>query len=373
VADCDLLIIPRLTVMDAGKSIWIPPNIYPLFNLVDEQAAAVKAFVQAGKPVMVCFGPTSIGEGLPVQPDEVEKIFNRFGITFGNQTVISQSEARGITERRADPLAGGDVDVPPLVVFRPAGGDKKQENPVATAFETTARAVPGGKLEVKKSGFRPIYARGAVVASMPYVGDIVQLGKDSWNETKLIGDDDYIPQLDPPKLKGDDPTRGTLDEERKGPFTVGVAVEAEVPVEWMTPKVGAAAAGAAVIGCTTPGLPLGAAIAAAVDPAEYLSVIPERDRQTLPKVRLAAFGHGGLFTGNTLDPATERLLLQTANWQLKRDDRLPKPAADTQPWQFPRVNLDARDTTLWWYGASVLPPVFCGVFGVLVLMMRKVR
>jgi len=66
-------------------------------------------------------------------------------------------------------------------------------------------------------------------------------------------------------------------------------------------------------------------------------------------------------------------LLHTANWQLKRDDRLPKPAADTKSWQFPRVNLDARDSTLWWYGAAVLPPVFCGVFGVLVLMMRKVR
>ena len=91
VADCDLLIIPRLTVMDAGKSVWIPSSVYPFFNLVEDQAAAVKAFVKAGKPVMVCFGPTSIGEGMPTPEDDVEKMFNRFGVTFGNQTVISES------------------------------------------------------------------------------------------------------------------------------------------------------------------------------------------------------------------------------------------------------------------------------------------
>lgn len=373
VADCDLLIIPRLTVMDAGKSVWIPPSVYSFFNLVDDQAAAVRAFIRAGKPVMVCFGPTSIGEGLPVQPDEVEKIFNRFGVTFGNQTVISEPEARGIAERRGDPLAGGDVEIPPLVVYKPSEKEKKQENPVATAFETTARAVPGGSLAVKKSGFRPLYARGPAVASLPFAGDIVMLGKDSWNESKLVGDEDYVPQLDPPKVKGDDPSRGTLDEERKGPHTVGVAVEGAIPIEWVDERPGAAAAGAAVLASATPGLPLGAAFSACVDPGTYKGVIPERERPTLPTVRLAAFGHGGLFTGNTLDPATERLLLHTANWQLKRDDRLPKPAADTKPWQFPRVNLNPRDVTLLWYGASFLPPVFCGVFGVLVLMTRKVR
>jgi hypothetical protein len=376
VADCDLLIIPRLTVTDAGKSNWIPPNIYPLFNLVDKQAAAVKAFVQAGKPVMVCFGPTSIGEGLPVQPDEVEKIFNRFGVTFGNQTILSDRWRGGGVCRPGGGGGGGpgtaEVKVPPLAVVKP-DTDGRQENPVSMAFETTARAAKGGKLEVKKSGFRPIYVKGPVVATLSYLGDVVQLGKESWNETKLIGDETYVPQLDPPKLKGEDPTRGTLDEERKGPFTVGVAVEAPVPVDWVNPRPGAAAAGAAVLAATTPGVPLGAAFAAAVDPSAYVSVIPESQRPKLPTVRLAAFGHGGLFTGNTLNPAVEKLLLLTANWQLKRDDRLPKPAAESKPWQFPRVNLDARDATLWWYGAAVLPPVFCGVFGVLVLMMRKVR
>ena len=201
----------------------------------------------------------------------------------------------------------------------------------------------------------------------------MQLGKDSWNETKLIGDEDYVPQLDPPKVKGDDPTRGTLDEERKGPHTVGVAVEGAIPIDWVDERPGAAAGGAAVLACATPGMPLGIAFAAAVDPSAYINVIPEKERPTLPTVRLAAFGHGGLFTGNTLDPATERLLLHTANWQLKRDDRLPKPAEDTKPWQFPRVNLEPKNATIWWYGASFLPPVFCGVFGVLVLMMRKVR
>jgi hypothetical protein len=265
------------------------------------------------------------------------------------------------------------VDVPPLLIFKPAKLSHKEENPVATAFETTALAAPGGKLEVKKSGFRPIYARGPIEASLPYVGDILQLGKDSWNETKLIGDEDYVPQYDPPKLKGTDPTRGTLDEERKGPFTVGVAVEGKVPIDWLDARPGAAAAGAAVLACTTPGLPLGVAFAAAVNPSAYTSVIPANQRPVDPTVRLAAFGHGGLFTGNTLDPATEKLLLLTANWQLKRDDRLPKPAGETKTWQFPRVALTPRDATLWWYGASFLPPVFCGVFGILVLMMRKVR
>jgi hypothetical protein len=368
-----MLIIPRLTVMNAGSGVWIPPSVYPFFNLNDDQAAAVRAFVKAGKPVMVCFGPTSIGEGLPVPPDEVEKIFNRFGITFGNQTILSDAEAKGIAERRGEALSGGDVDVPPVLIG--AGNDSagKPAGPVATALETSAHGVPGGKLSVKKSGFRPVYARGSAAGRMLFAAEFLSLGKDSWTETRLIGDEDYVPVFDPPKLKGEDFSKGPLDVERKGPHPVGAVVEGPVPIEWLDPRPGGAAAGAAVLAATTPGLPLGIAFAAAVDPADYTNVIPERDRPTVPIVRLAAFGHGGLFTGNTLDPAVEKLLLLTANWQLKRDDRLPKPAADTKPWQFPRVNLDARDTTLWWYGAAVLPPVFCGVFGVLVLMMRKVR
>ena len=55
-----------------------------------------------------------------------------------------------------------------------------------------------------------------------------------------------------------------------------------------------------------------------------------------------------LFVGKKLEPAQETLLVDTLNWQLKRDDRLPKDEA--VKWEYPRANLTSQEVVLSGYG-----------------------
>jgi hypothetical protein len=168
-----------------------------------------------------------------------------------------------------------------------------------------------------------------------------------------VPDREYIPKYEPTKLG--DPKKGTRDEERRGPFPVGVAVEVPVPAEWLDTKAGSIkdVAAAAVGG---PG--------AAVDPAAT---------KDAPTVRVVAYGHGGLFVGQTLTPAQEKLLVHTLNWQLRRDDRLPRDADDADKWRFPRTALTPTQAYLWHTGTFLGLPLLCGYLGLIVLMTRKVR
>ena len=120
----------------------------------------------------------------------------------------------------------------------------------------------------------------------------------------------------------------TVDEKRRGPFPIGVAVETTVPVSWYDAKAAPAT------------------------------------------VRVAAIGHGGFFTGLDLSPTKETLMLNTINWLLGRDEYLPK--ADVQ-WSYPRVVLNARDQALWaWVIPAALPLVFSYI-GLTVLLARRIR
>src|SRR5262249_34442328 len=87
-------------------------------------------------------------------------------------------------------------------------------------------------------------------------------------------------------------------------------------------------------------------------------------------VRVAALGHGGLFTGPEISPARERLLLDTCNWLLGRDDRVPR---DDGPWAYPRVQLDARQQELWHWGTQVGLPALFLYLGLVVLLVRRMR
>ena len=138
---------------------------------------------------------------------------------------------------------------------------------------------------------------------------------------------DYTPRL---KLPGPDyASRGTLDEKRRGPFPIGVAVETTVPAEWYSDK--------------------------AAEPAT---------------VRVAAIGHGGLFTGKELSPGKERLLLDTCNWLLGRDHQLPKQGVE---WKFQRNPMDTREQFLWYGGALLGLPGLFAYLGLVVLLVRRLR
>src|SRR5262249_40745753 len=63
-ADCDLLFVPRLTRRSNGG--FIPNRVH---RLSDIQVECLKEFMQSGKPVLACFGPTNETAELGLPPD----------------------------------------------------------------------------------------------------------------------------------------------------------------------------------------------------------------------------------------------------------------------------------------------------------------
>lgn len=358
VDECDLLIVPRLTVVDItrGEAGTIPAS---LFNLNKDQAEVVQEFLKAGKPVLFAMGPSNLDRRGPDLlgggGDDVEKLIGQLGIELGKQTIITDVEGQVIAERQDETLRTS-VDVPALVFDLPTK-EGKAPNPVGTAFRVTARAVDR-KLDVKKSGYRPVYVSAGLAERLPFVGEMAYTVRESWNEDRPLAEDDSVPKFEP--AKPDDPKKGTRDEERRGPFPVGVAIETPIPVEWVDPKFGPQISTAAAIfgadhGLTAAGVTLAA------------------QAQPRPVVRVVVLGHGGLFTGKRLDPAHEALLLHTVNWELHRDDRLPRELADEAKWRFPRTDLAPREYRAWWLGAFLGLPALVIYFGLIALMIRKVR
>ena len=153
-------------------------------------------------------------------------------------------------------------------------------------------------------------------------------GREAWNEEKPFPTDDYTPAY---KRTPDDPNRGTVDERRRGPFPVGVALETAPPDDWYTK-----------------GEPRPAAL------------------------RVAAVGESWFLVGPELSPAKERLVLDTCNWLLGRDDALPR---DDHPWSYPRSNLTpgSREQQLWLWGTRLGLPVLFAWLGLVVLLVRRLR
>ena len=105
-------------------------------------------------------------------------------------------------------------------------------------------------------------------------------------------------------------------------------------------------------------------------PSEWYSA--EQKRAT--PVRVVAIGHGGLFADETWSTAREKVLLDTCNWLLGRDDLLSRDDRAQNPeteWRYPRLNLEAQDRALWQWGLGLGLPVLCLYLGVLVLLMRR--
>lgn len=371
VNECDALIVPRLTTLDVAKGEVISPA---LFTMSDDQVAVIREFIAAGKPVLFALGPSNLATAPGAQnTDALYEILPRLGIELGRQTILTNSDSQAMAERQSEAL-GALSDIPPVSFDLPADVDSAPSsdvanNPIAEAFRITARAVDR-ELHLKRSGYRPVYVAPGFDSPgmLPFAAEIMFTGRDSWNEQRPLPEGDYLPKFEP--VKPGDPTRGTRDEERRGPFPVGVAVEVPVPIDWMPeaslPKVDGT-------------LPI-------TDQVELSAVLPvfdggisaammgvvgtEVDR---PIVRVAAYGHGGLFTGNQLDPAAETLLVHTVNWMLNRDDRLPEDVPDEQKWRFPRTDLSSRAFTIWACATVIGLPLLCFYFGSIVYMLRRMR
>ncbi len=337
-ADCDLLLVPRMTLRNVNLDDRISPRLY---RLDDAQAEAVKDFLKAGKPLLACFGPGNEpaermrADPTPAGPDRVEELLADLGIKLAKQTVLFGADSKSFAERRSGLLvAGTNVQVPPVTFeWEPGAGRPRklapletgEPHPIRDSMRITSRSTTQ-KLDLRLRHPRPIYYDPAGGAKQGVDADIMMADRDSWNEENPFPAREKTPRFDPPKE--DDPAKGTLDEERRGPFPIGVAAEAALPESWA------------------------------------------KDDGAKPgTVRLAVLGHGGLFSGAELKPAAEQLFLHTSNWLLGRD-RLPR---DDRPWKYPRVALSANEQTLWSLGTRLGLPVLFGYLGLVVLLVRRLR
>ncbi len=340
IADCDLLIIPRMTIRNAIIGDRIPNQVH---RLDDAQVAAIKDFIKSGKPVLACLGPASEQPGDemrlaqlgPPGSDGFENLLAELGIKFGNQTVLFNVESKAFAERRSGLMVSTEsVEVPPVDFDAharipgslPAEGPAPPANPIRSSMRITAHSL-GKTLDLRLRYPRPVYYQAPAGAKPAFDPQFMVTSAASWNEKQPFPSRERIPRYEP--AKPEDPTRGTLDEERRGPFPVGIAIETRLPAGWSSE-----------------------------------AQAPARN------VRVAAMGSGSVFTGATLTPAREELLLITCNWLLGRDDLLPRA---TQVWQYPRVALDSREHTLWHWGTWVGLPALFAYFGIVVLLVRRLR
>ncbi len=360
-ADCDLLIVPRYTTISLVNRAVIDPSLYPL---VPEQTRAIREFLAGGKPVLFSLGAVP-QRGPGATTDEVETLLQRMGVELSGQTVITSVEA--LAMKRPSNLGEKSAKLPPLEFA--LDGKDGPINPVASAFDALNRTVDGG-LEVKRSGYRPI-SLIPQVGKPEYSPSVLRTTSEAWNEDRPLPEPaslqrrGYFPKFEP--SKPDDPAKGTRSEERREAFTVGVAFEAKVPVEWNDPKprvlqLSAELAGAGLDLGFPPGL------------ASALMAPEQFDSKPVPKTaRIAVFGHGGLFVGKKLEPGQEALLLTIVNWQLNRAEALPRDAKDVEPWHYPRAELDEKQRTYLWVGAIAGLPLLVAILGVIALMLRWLR
>jgi len=338
-ADCDLLIVPRMTLFNVARGERIPNRFY---QLDQSQVDAVRDFLKAGKPVLFCFGPTNEQAGqmdqFNIPDDKLEDDLAKMGIKLGKQTILFNVESKSFGERRGNLLImGANVEVPPVEFDWPAGADRvpgqagtvsSTTDPIRESLRLTARSLGKNQsLDLRIRHPRPVYYVPTPESSLPYDPTFMMTNASCWNEAQPFPTRDRTPHFEPPKtdtLVGD-----SLDKSRLGPFPIGVALETTVPRVWYTDK----------------------------------------DAQPA-KVRVSAIGHGGLFIGKTLSAAKEKLLLDTSNWLLGRDDLLTK---GNDPWQYPRVAIGDTQLALWQWGTRLGMPVLFAYLGLIVLMVRRLR
>ncbi len=327
-ADCDLLILPRMTLRDVTDPRFNLPAEF--HRLDDAQVASIKDFLKAGKPVVACFGPVNDAPDEPSMapgPDGVEKMLEDLGFKLSKQAVLFDSEIGALAEYQAalqgkrppDWMSRGDEnDVPPLLLGRPRGAKSGEENPLARSLRLTADGLGKGQgLDLHIRHPRPLGFQAKGDKLVKFDAAFLMSDPRSWNEDQPFPTEKEMPNFS--------------DTKKRGPTPVGLAAEVAVPSDWY-------AKGEA--------------------PAEPRTA------------RVVVIGDGGLFVGPTLSPAQEKLLLDTCNWALGRDDQLTQ---EGRRWEYPRVHMEPRERTLWTWGTLAGLPLLCVFFGLVVVMWRRLR
>jgi hypothetical protein len=325
-ANCDLLVLPRMTLRNvANQRENLPAFIYKLDPV---QVAAIKDFLRKGKPVLALFGPNNWPGGMPLDvmhggADGMELLLGELGIRLGNnETILFNSELKSFAERNIGFLLGGTrVEIPPVdFEWKPGGrpgisaglsrGDRK-ENPIAVSMLLTLAGLDEKQDELRLRHPRPVYYERGFGNQHPGTDPVFLMSDPrGWKEAQPFPSEGKVPR---PNLQD------------SGQYPIGVAVETTLPPYWK----------------------------------------PEQDH-----VRVAAIGQGGVFVGNQLSPVREKLLLDTCNWLLGRDDMLAHKKAR---WEYPRVGLTAQANELWQWGTRLGIPAFFVVLGIAVLLKRGMR
>jgi hypothetical protein len=251
-------------------------------------------------------------------------------------------------ERRSALFSVTPVDIPTLLLDwqpgagRPIGSPAvraPRPNPIRESLRLAAHSLGKDRaLDLRFRHPRPIYFDPPPGAHPQFDPEFLMTSARSWNEDQPFPTADSVPQFERPKARdGEKPmgeaSQDPLDKRRRGPFPVAVAVETQVPADWYA--------------------------SAADRPAT---------------VRVAAIGHGGFFTGRDLTRDPERLpsgqlMVNTINWLLGRDDYLPQAGV---LWSYPRVDLQPRERTLWFWAAGGLVALSL-YLGVVVWLVRRLR
>ena len=361
-SDCDMLIVPRMTIVNLAKGFVLPRDLHKIDK---SQAEVIKEFMKSGKPVLVCSGPVNIPSDapLPVSFDDLETLLNERGVELARQTVLFNVETKSFRETTSEEeeLADTTVDVPPLRLLPPEDWNfgKLKPNPISQSLEVLVNSIDQ-PLDISLRAPRPVSLSEEQQKKQDFVGEFLWTNSRSWNERypfnfmiKMQMNPFTMqptrtrvrmpaPRYDAPADDAGKKAKGPKgDEERRGPFSIAVAVDSAVPSSWYGDKEKA--------------------------PAE------------LPKSRIVVIGQGSIFNKPDLSPATEKLLLVTCNWLLNRDERMPR-AADPQspyfidrPWQYPRVEMNEGTKNLWHWGTFLGLPALFVYLGLIVLMLRRVR
>ena len=112
-----------------------------------------------------------------------------------------------------------------------------RDNPIAAAMRATA-ASADQQLELRLQNPRPVYLLGPLKEKAAFPPDFLLSPAAAWNEenpmvVRNIGAGRGV--VIPPRFRATpfgDPKKGTRDEVRRGPFSVAVALESAMPVDW---------------------------------------------------------------------------------------------------------------------------------------------
>src|SRR5262249_26667851 len=162
------------------------------------------------------------------------------GVRFTKQTVLYNVEGKAFAERKSGLFVSSNVEVPAvefgdkIASSRPLNKPAREShraNPIRKSMQIVENS-RGNMLDLRLRYPMPLYYEPPGEEPLNFDPEFLLTSAASWNEDQPFPSRERTPRFEPPKQ--DDPTRGTLDEKRRGPFPVGIAFETKVPLDWYT-------------------------------------------------------------------------------------------------------------------------------------------